>query len=115
MKKRLWLAIIVLTIMFTVTVRAEDASVWQFDMEDYSLDEYTGEGGDLVIPDTISECPVEIVGTSAFSSNDTITSLVFPETVKHLEGSVGGILQFSDQHILAKKSSGAWQRMFYLR
>lgn len=90
MKKRLWIPVIILIVMLCVPVMAEDESVWTFDTGNYTLDGYTGTGGDVVVPDTIQGCPVAVIGTSCFDSSDTITSLTFPESVKQLEGSVGG-------------------------
>lgn len=90
MKKRLWIPVIFLIVMLCVPVMAEDESVWTFDTGNYTLDGYTGTGGDVVVPDTIQGCPVAVIGTSCFDSSDTITSLTFPESVKQLEGSVGG-------------------------
>ena len=89
MKKRLWIPIIFLIVMLCVPVMAEDESVWTFDVNDYTLDGYTGTGTDVVVPDTIQGCPVETIGTGAFGSCAGITSLTFPETVTLLEGSVG--------------------------
>lgn len=89
MKKRLWLPIIFWIVMLCVPVMAEDESVWTFDAGYYTLDDYTGAGGDVVVPDTIQGCPVQIIGTSAFVEATDITSLTFPETVKMLELSVG--------------------------
>ena len=90
MKKRLWIPILFLIVMLCVPVMAEDESVWTFDTGNYTVDGYTGAGGDVVVPDTIQGCPVEVIGTGAFQSSASITSLTFPETVKLLEGSVGG-------------------------
>ena len=89
MKKRLWLPIIFLIVVLCVPVMAEDESVWNFDVGNYTIDGYTGAGGDVVVPDTIQGCPVEIIGTGAFQSSADITSLTLPETVELLEGSVG--------------------------
>lgn len=89
MKKRLWLPIIFWIVMLCVPVMAEDESVWTFDAGYYTLDDYTGAGGDVVVPDTIQGCPVQIIGTSAFVEATGITSLTFTETVKMLEISVG--------------------------
>ena len=89
MKKRLWIPIIFLIVMLCVPVMAEDESVWTFDVNDYTLDGYTGTGTDVVVPDTIQGCPVEAIGTGAFGSCAGLTSLAFPETVTLLEGSVG--------------------------
>ena len=89
MKKRLWMPIIFLIVMLCVPVMAEEESVWNFDADNYKVDGYTGAGGDVVVPDTIQGCPVQIIGTGAFQSSADITSLTLPETVKLLEGSVG--------------------------
>ncbi len=90
MKRKIWMPVVLLTAMLCIPVMAEDESVWTFDTDNYSLDGYSGAGGDVVVPDTISGCPVDIIGMSAFSSSDTITSLTLPETVKQLEESAGG-------------------------
>ncbi|MGN0355439.1 MAG: leucine-rich repeat domain-containing protein [Muricoprocola sp.] len=90
MKKRLWMPILFLTTMLCVPVLAEDESVWNFDTSNYALDGYTGVGGDVVVPDTILGCPVDIIGMQAFGSSDTLTSLTLPEGVKQLEGYVAG-------------------------
>ena len=90
MKKRLWIPIILLLIILCVPVMAEEEAVWTFDIDNDSLDGYSGAGGDVVVPDTIQGCPVTVIGSNAFSSSDTITSLTFPESVRQLEGSVGG-------------------------
>lgn len=90
MKKQLWIPMILLVIMLSVSVQAEDESVWTFDTVDYTLDGYSGAGGDVVIPDTIQGCPVDIIGSDAFNGVDTVTSITFPETVKQLENSAGG-------------------------
>ena len=89
MKKRLLISIIFLIAMLYVPVMAEDESVWIFDAENYTLDDYTGAGGDVVVPDNIQGYPVQIIGTSAFAEAADVTSLTFPETVKMMEGSVG--------------------------
>ena len=90
MKKRLCLPVILLTLALSAPAMAEDESIWTFDTENYSLDNYSGAGGDVTVPDTIQGCSVDIIGTSAFSSTDSITSLTFPETVMQMEASVGG-------------------------
>ena len=90
MKKKLCLPVILLTLALSAPAMAEDESVWTFDTENYSLDNYSGAGGDVTVPDTIQGCSVDIIGTSAFSSTDSITSLTFPETVMQMEASVGG-------------------------
>ena len=63
MKKRLWIPIIFLIVMLCVPVMAEDESVWTYDVDNYTLDGYTGAGGDVAVPDKIQGCPVEIIGT----------------------------------------------------
>lgn len=42
---------------------------------------YTGPGGNVVIPATIEGLPVVSIGTGAFDSNTSITSVVIPEGV----------------------------------
>lgn len=93
MKKRaaapVFLAAGILAMMLNLPVLAEDESVWNFDTTNYSLNGYSGAGGDVVIPDTIQGCTVDAVGTGVFNGADNITSITFPETVKQLEQDVG--------------------------
>jgi len=54
-------------------------SDYEFNSEDYAITGYTGPGGDVVIPDSIDGCPVDIIESSVFYNNATITSVVLPE------------------------------------
>jgi len=49
---------------------------------------YTGSGGDIVIPATLGGCPVRYIGTGAFLNNKKLTSVVIPDTVTHIMGSI---------------------------
>ncbi len=42
---------------------------------------YTGPGGDIEIPDQLDGAPVTIIGSTAFSGNHSITSVVIPDSV----------------------------------
>ena len=49
------------------------------------LTAYTGEGGTLVIPDTIDGKPVTTLGEGLFQNSETITALSIPESVTSIE------------------------------
>ncbi len=45
---------------------------------------YTGDGGDVVIPSEINGYPVVCIGNSAFSFNNSITSVAIPDSVREI-------------------------------
>ena len=67
-----------MSLLMAGTVFAEE---YEFDAIDYAITGYLGNGGDLVIPDIIQECPVEIISSSTFYANAAVESLLFPETL----------------------------------
>lgn len=78
MKKRLWIPIIFLIVVLCVPVMAEDESVWNFDAGNYTIDGYSGAGGDVIVPDTLQGRPVEIIGTG----DDSVTGML--HWIQHL-------------------------------
>lgn len=85
MKKK-WFVLSVLTLFCTgMNVQAEDASVWTMNTNSYAVEEYTGTATEVVIPDTLEDCPVEIIGKDLFEDNSTITSVVIPENCNTIE------------------------------
>lgn len=67
-------------------VLAEEAE-YEFNTSDYAIEAYNGAGGDVILPDVLQECPVEIVNSSVFYGNNSVTSVTFPETLTTLGGS----------------------------
>ena len=86
MKKTLSL-ILALLMLCACCALAEDESVWDFDTLDFALNGYTGAGGDVVIPDIIEDCTVDIIGLTAFNNMSGITSITLPDTVRQIEDS----------------------------
>ncbi len=64
---------------------------WLYYLWDYNgeikahISGYTGTDTELVIPDKIEEYPVVNIGGYSCMSNETVTSVVFPETIEVIE------------------------------
>ena len=52
---------------------------------------YTGPGGNVTIPSSYKGFPVSIIGPSAFNQQESITSVVIPDSVTTIQGSAFGI------------------------
>jgi len=72
---------------------AESEDVWNFDTFAYSLDGYTGNEADLIIPDVIGDCTVDILGLNAFNNTPGISSITLPSTLLQIED---GAISFCD-------------------
>lgn len=62
----------------TVTVVPAESEPGPFKVEDGVLTEYTGSGGDLIIPDNLN---ITSIGRKVFMGLDTLTSVIIPEGV----------------------------------
>ena len=49
-----------------------------------TITKYTGTGGAVTIPSTINNLPVTAIGTNAFASCATVTSVTIPNTVTNI-------------------------------
>ena len=60
-----------------------------------TITKYSGEGGNVVIPNTLGGYPVTVIGGGAFFKAN-LTSVTIPNTVNSIEGddSVGGAFEF---------------------
>ena len=89
MKKILALLAAILLLFTACTAGAEGEFVYDTWDGKNSLKEYNGEGGDVVIPETVDGHTVTRVSFGVFSkATDTITSVTFPDTVRYIEGQV---------------------------
>lgn len=50
-----------------------------------SLSGYDSAEGDIILPDTLEERPMTIIGSSAFSQNSLITSVTIPDSVTKID------------------------------
>ncbi|MDE5765419.1 MAG: leucine-rich repeat domain-containing protein [Ruminococcus sp.] len=70
----------------TTTESSISVTIDDFKFEVYSdhavLTRYSGEEADVVIPDTVSEVPVTIIGYQAFDYRQSLKSVVIPDSVK---------------------------------
>jgi len=103
MKKILCLMIALLMLSVGFSALAEDESVWDFDTYSYSLEGYTGAQSELVVPDMIQGCTVDILGVNAFNSASELTSIVMPETLRQIED---GALGFCENLTAATLNDG---------
>ena len=85
--KRKFVGVLLLVVAMLVSVCAAGAADYTFDPMDYIVTGYSGAGGDVVMPPEIDGCPVEVVDSSVFYGNETITSLTFPDTMLTLGSS----------------------------
>ena len=85
--KRKFVGVLLLVVAMLVSVCAAGAADYTFDPMDYMVTGYSGAGGDVVMPPEIDGCPVEVVDSSVFYGNETITSLTFPDTMLTLGSS----------------------------
>jgi hypothetical protein len=67
-----------------------------------TITRYTGDGGDVVIPDTIEDKPVTLIGEYAFENYSTLTAITIPDSV-----TVIGDYAFSSCFSLANVSMGS--------
>lgn len=66
--------------ILSTSVWAEEG-VFEFNINDYAIEAYSGSGGEVIVPETLDGCPVEIISSSTFYGNASVTSMVFPETL----------------------------------
>ncbi len=86
MKKILAVLAAVLLLFAACAAGAEDEFVYDTWDGNNSLKEYTGEGGDIVIPETVDGHIVTRVTGNIFSKvRDAVTGITFPETVKYID------------------------------
>ncbi|MBQ3223991.1 MAG: leucine-rich repeat protein [Clostridia bacterium] len=84
--KKVLCAVLMLLMLLCLGVQAETAE-WDFDTLDFRLNGYLGEGGAVVIPESIDGCTVDILGMYLFNDADTVASLTLPATLKQVEDS----------------------------
>ena len=86
MKKILAVLAAVLLLFAACAAGAEGEFVYDTWDGNNSLKEYTGEGGDIVIPETVDGHTVTRVTGNIFSKvRDAVTGITFPETVKYID------------------------------
>jgi hypothetical protein len=71
---------------FAAPGRAQQAH-FEFDALTGTITGYVGPGGDVTVPEAIDGAPVARIGQNAFASNNDITSVILPRSVRRLEHS----------------------------
>ena len=86
MKKILAALAAILLLLTACAAGAEGEFVYDTWDGNNSLKEYTGEGGDVVIPETVNGYAVTRVSGGVFSkAKDAVTGITFPDTVKYID------------------------------
>lgn len=88
--KKILAALAAILLLFTACTAGAEGEFY-FDTWDgnNSLKEYNGEGGDVVIPETVDGHAVTRVSSFVFKNTyETITGVTFPDTVRYIEGHV---------------------------
>lgn len=87
--QRIWIFCLIISFVFPyVPGRVSEASIisneeWRYEINNGSVTiyKYLGSGSEVTIPDQIDGYPVTQLVNSAFSSNNNITKVIFPDTI----------------------------------
>ena len=94
---RLWVSLLASSLMVVGLSGVGTAAEFRFTSEngEVTITEYTGLGGDVVVPSTIDGEPVTGIGSAAFYYNDSVASIALPNTVRTIASraflSLGGL------------------------
>jgi hypothetical protein len=88
-RQRIWILCLIISFVFPyVPGRVSEASIisneeWRYEINNGSVTiyKYLGSGSEVTIPDQIDGYPVTQLVDSAFSSNNNITKVIFPDTI----------------------------------
>ena len=88
-RQRIWIFCLIISFVFPyVPGSVSEASIisneeWSYEINNGSVTiyKYLGSGSEVTIPDQIDGYPVTQLVNSAFSSNDNITKVIFPDTI----------------------------------
>lgn len=88
-RQRIWIFCLIISFVFPyVPGIVSEASIisneeWSYEINNGSVTiyKYLGSGSEVTIPDQIDGYPVTQLVNSAFSSNDNITKVIFPDTI----------------------------------
>ena len=85
MKKGFWLMFALLLAALALPALAEEQALWEYDDLNYYL-ELNGElSGDVVVPSEVDGYAVSAIESSAFSNQNSVTSLTMPDTLRALQ------------------------------
>ena len=85
MKKGFWLMFALLLAALALPALAEEQPLWEYDDLNYYL-ELNGElSGDVVVPSEVDGYAVSAIESSAFSNQNSVTSLTMPDTLRALQ------------------------------
>ena len=82
-------ALTALTALITVPVGAGTSGDWIYSISDGEaiIEQYTGAGGDVTIPETLGGCPVTYVGSWTFADCETATSVTLCSSLREITDS----------------------------
>ena len=72
--------------LWPVLTQAQPPGPWEYTTHDHTITivKYTGPGGAVIIPDTLTGLPVATIGEMAFFQCTDLTSVVIPASVKSI-------------------------------
>ena len=65
-----------------ITELKEGDFVYEIVEETITIVRYDGTDASVVVPDTIADLPVTVIGASAFEGNTTLTSIDLPDSIQ---------------------------------
>jgi len=87
MKKACYLLLLLCLICLCSFFAAFAEGDYAFDPDTGTITEYSGGGGEVIIPAEIDGITVKVLGYGLFSDNNDVTSVIVPEGVIEIEGS----------------------------
>ena len=86
---------------------------FEFDEQDYAVTACSGTDAQVVMPDEIDGCPVEIINSSVFYGNAQIASLTLPQTLLTLSASNIYSMEALEQIVLPDTLTAIGEYNFY--
>src|SRR5664279_478252 len=74
----------VLLLLLALPIPVEAQYTYTANNGTLTITQYTGPGGDVIIPDTITGLPVTSIGIQAFGYSTSVTNVTIPDSVTNI-------------------------------